>query len=223
MEKKATGVGAFVELLAKGPQDAHMTLGSTHSFFSSGRRTWKTYDAFSKDPIINEFDEPQPKSLNEGILPINARNILRTGDLIVSMTLLVELPVLDAAYCYVSDVGNKLIESVSIYVAGVELDRMSGLHMLIKSVMSNAYVGRFQEMINGTLVGGSFNSASPLQDVSSNARLMLHVPIPFWFWRAQVSNVFPFSALVTTNPLVKLTLRKLGCIIVPAPDADATM
>lgn len=181
------------------------------------------YDAFSKDPVINEFDEPQPTFVNEGILPINACNILRNGDLIVGMTLLVELPVLAGPYLYVSDVGYKMIDSISIHVAGVELDRLSGIHMLIKSFMSNAYVGRFGEMINGTLVRGRFDSSSSLQDESVDSRLVLHVPIHFWFGRAQVSNGFPLSALVTTNPVVKLTLSKLSNIIRPAPDADATM
>lgn len=220
---QTTSIGTFVQLLAKGPEDVHTTVNSTHSFFASGQRTWKTYDAFAKDPIINEFDEPQPAFTSNGILPIFPCNIQRAGDLIVGMTLLVELPVLESTYHYVTDVGYKLIDSISLHVAGAELDRLTGLHMLVKSVMSNAYTGKFTEMVNGTRVHGSFDSDSSLQDSSVNSRLILQIPIPFWFARTQVSNGFPLSSLVTTNPVVKLTLSKLSTIISPAPDPDASM
>jgi hypothetical protein len=139
------------------------------------------------------------------------------------MTLLVELPVLDSAYHYVTDVGYKLIDSISIHVAGAELDRLTGLHMLVKSVMSNAYAGMFKMMVNGVLAHDSFDSNLSLQNSSSNSRLILQIPVPFWFARAQVSNGFPLGLLVTTNPVVKLTLSKLSTIIHPAPDPDATL
>lgn len=49
------------------------------------------------------------------------------------------------------------------------------------------------------------------------------MPIPFWFARSQVSNGFPLATLVTTNPVVKLTLSKLSTIIRPKPESDASL
>lgn len=210
----------FVQLFAIGPQDLSLTVGPTHSFFPVGSRSWRTYDAFAKDPVVNCFNEPQPAFTNADVSPVFTCDLRRSGDLITSLLLEVELPVLQNEYAYVPDVGYRLIDSMSISVGGVQLDSMEGLHMIIKSHMSNTHVNG---MVNGTLVKGTFDSGCSLQDDSAERRLILQVPIPFWFGRSQVSNGLPIAALMTPSPLVKLVLGKLSGIIQPTPPDGTVM
>lgn len=220
-----TSLGTFVQLLAKGAQDVHTTVGPTHSFFATGQPSWKTYDAFSKDPVVNEFNEPQPVFSNDDVQQVFTCSLQHSGDLIVGMMLVIELPELDSGYSYVSDLGYKLIDQLSISVAGVELDQMTGLHMLVKATMSNALneVTNFREMLNGSTVAGPLDSEADIQDESAVNHKLLHVPIPFWFGRAQVSNGFPLASLVTTQATLKLKLSQLSSIVRPAPDSDVRL
>ncbi|GAQ91697.1 Cyclin family protein [Klebsormidium nitens] len=178
------------------------------------------YSFRCRDPVVNEFNEPQPVFSNADVQPVFTCSLKHSGDLIVGMTLEVELPQLDSAYPYVSDLGYRLIDELSISVAGVELDRMTGLHMLLKAVMSDAHseYSRFGDMLNGVTVPGMLDSEAEIQDGEATTHKLVHVPIPFWFARAQVSNGFPLASLITAEAIIKLKLSPLSSIIQPPPD-----
>ncbi|GAQ90580.1 cyclin [Klebsormidium nitens] len=143
----------------------------------------------------------------------------------VGMMLVIELPELNSEYSYVSDLGYKLIDLISISVAGIELDQMTGLHMLVKAVMSNAHneYSKFGEMPNGVSVPGMLDSEAEIQDGEATTHKVLHVPIPFWFARAQVSNGFPLASLITAEAIIRLKLSKLSSIVQPAPADDVRL
>jgi hypothetical protein len=226
MESSAPSLGTFVQLLAIGSQDVHTTVAPTHSFFATGQRTWHTYDAFTKDPEINEFNEPQPSLDNDsGPSSVFTCTLKRTGDLIVGLTLVVELPELDSQYQYVKDVGYKLIKEIAIGVNGVELDRLTGTHMLVKAVMSNAYNAYtlFSNLVNGVSINGVLETENSMQDSAATSHKLIHVPIPVWFGRAQVSSGFPLASLVTSDAVIKLTLNSLSTVVNNASEEDLSL
>ncbi|GAQ91456.1 hypothetical protein KFL_007890040 [Klebsormidium nitens] len=152
----------------------------------------------------------------------------KTGGLINGMFLCIELPVLTAPYAYVKpNLGYMLIDSMSLSVKGVELDRMSGVGMLVKSELSKqaAQADGVANMLDGVSVPEVLieRFECTLRDETAATHWLLHVPLPFWFARSTVSNPFPLGVLAREDAVLQITFRSIAEVIVPEPPENTTL
>jgi hypothetical protein len=80
-------------------------------------------------------------------------------------------------------------------------------------------------MVDGLPVPGTLDPAfeSSIAEEGGTSRLVLHVPLPFWFARSSVSNPFPLGALARDDAVLKLCLKPAASIVTPDPPEDAVV
>jgi hypothetical protein len=218
-------LGTIHQLQAIGPQDKLISINPTHSFFASGQ--WDRYEHFSSDPVVQYFNEPRPFLSSDSSTAFTC-TLDKSGGLVNGMFLCIELPALTAPYAYVKpNLGYMLIDSVSLSVKGVELDRMTGVGMLVKSELSKqaAQADGVANMLDGVSVPGVLSERFDftLSDETAATHWLLHVPLPFWFARSTVSNPFPLGVLAREDAVLQVTFRSTGAVIVPEPPENTIL
>ena len=191
--------GGLIQLIATGSQDKFLISNNELTFF---KKTYKRYGNFSSEEIKIPFDGNI--SFGKEIICILPKNF---GDLISKMVIQIDLKAnTDKTWGYVKKLGFAIIDYVSVYIDGSEIDRHEGDWLNIYHEIANkdGFNDNFNSMI------GNISSLTNI-DVD-HEKYTLNIPLIFWFCK-NFDTTLPISCLKERSVVIKLKLKTaLDCI-----------
>jgi len=114
-------------------------------------------------------------------------------------------------YCWVNELGHRIIEKISLFIGGEEIETHDDvlLHLLHEIYDTKAHERGYNEMIGNT-------SAMTTFDTSPKSS-KLHIPLRFFFCRNAALSL-PLIAMLYTEALIRLKLSDLDKLIVMEDD-----
>lgn len=195
-------MGALIQLVAYGAQDAYLSGNPDITFF---KNTYRRHTNFAMESIEQTFN---------GTVDFGRKvtaTISRNGDLIHKMYLQVELPVLTGGtQAWVSYLGETIIKEVEVEIGGARIDRQYGqwLHIWSELTLEKSLEDTYKVMVGET-------SALTTQ-AASVAAATLYVPLQFWFCR-NAGLALPLIALQYHEVKVNVEFRQASdCFITTA-------
>jgi hypothetical protein len=201
-----------MQLVAVGAQDMYLTYNPEITFFDTAHKTHTNFAIESMEQTLTGAVEWGNK--------ITA-NLQRTGDLVNSIYLQLDLPALNrsmfnlaahpdvAHVCWCNSVGHAAIHEVHVKIAGVTIDKHYGRWLQIWDELTckaehrhgmNEMIGRYEQ--DG--IGLSRNAQTAKT---------LYVPLQFWFNR-NVGASLPLVALQFHNVEIVVELSNLNSLVV---------
>jgi hypothetical protein len=177
--------GALLQLAALSSQDVYLTGNPEITLF---KKNYMRYTNFSIETVQVAFDG----SVSFG--SETYANLEKTGDLISKMVLVVNLQQLTSSkkWGYVDKIGHAIIDSVSIYIGGAEIDSRN-----------NDWIDIYQSITRDKSQKDNYNIM--IGNVPSLKKLALshdsyNLFIPLEFWTGKLtSSAFPVCALLNNN------------------------
>ncbi len=177
--------GALLQLAALSSQDVYLTGNPEITLF---KKNYMRYTNFSIETVQVAFDGSVSFG-NE-----TYANLEKTGDLISRMVLVVNLQQLTSSkkWGYVDKIGHAIIDSVSIYIGGAEIDkRYNDWIDIYQSITRDK-----SQQNNYNIMIGNVPSLKKLD--YSHDSYNLFIPLEFWTGKL-TSSAFPVCALLNTN------------------------
>jgi hypothetical protein len=192
--------GGLMQLVAYGAQDIYLTGNPQITFF---KVVYRRHTNFAVESIEQTFN---------GSVDFDKRvtaTISRNGDLVKSMYLEVDLPVVSGTGgTWVYGVGNALVKECEIEIGGQLIDRHYGEWMNIwteLSVPAGKRAGYDNMVLNHAKAGQLGHDTLNL----TSATKRVYVPLQFWFCR-NPGLALPLIALQYHEVKVNLTTRPLN-------------
>ena len=177
--------GALLQLAALSSQDVYLTANPEITLF---KKTYMRYTNFSIETVQIAFDGSVSFG-NE-----TYANLEKTGDLISKMVLVVNLQQLTSTkkWGYVDKIGHAIIDSVSIYIGGAEIDSRN-----------NDWIDIYQSITRDRSQKDNYNimigNVPTLKKLDySHDSYNLFIPLEFWTGKL-TSSAFPICALLNNN------------------------
>jgi len=186
--------GALLELSSHGVQDIYIIGNPNYSHF---KKVYKRHTNFSMESIRGTFNGNG--NFGEKI----TLEIPRSGDLLSSIIMEVDLPLLEASGSdtvneiqYVSNIGQSLIEYAEFKIGGQTIDKQYTEWMFIwnQLTLSSSKIMEYNQMIKST---------------SQNGPITVYVPFQFWFCR-DIANAIPLVALQYHDLELEIKFRPLS-------------
>lgn len=210
--------GALIQLATPGAQDTRLSENPDITFW---KHEYKQHSRFAIESIEQHFTG------EAGFGKKVTFEVSRIGDLLSGLTLQTVLPALDATHVqqtgtpsggqantddlrasYVNSIGHAMIESVTVYIGGSQVDKHYGLWMEIWSELStpDSKKAGYDSMI------GRYGTMADAQ-LGSEMQTTLLVPFSFWFCRAP-GLALPLVALPHNQVRVEIEFRTVQqCVV----------
>jgi len=200
-----------VEIAYVGIQDTFLTGEPQFTYF---QRVYKQHTKFA----IEVMDTPIDGEFNFGSQLL--ATIPRMGDLIRTIYLRVILSnvssqsaFLDSTSVgYTDSIGNALIEYADLLIGGQTVQRINGEYM---EIYNDMWISNSQQEAIKALVGTNYSLNALTSDTGGPPTSLYIIPLPFYFYRTD-SMAIPLSALTYQEVQVRIQLRPLSQLIVPA-------
>lgn len=187
------GGGVMQLQTSSGAQDIYLTGNPEVTFFKG---EYQRHTNFAQESIECTFNG------TVGFGNTISAVIPRNGDLVTSMCLQVELPVLTGTgtQAWVRNIGNVLIKEVEVQIGGQKADKHYGqfMHIWHELTEQSGHQDTYNVMIG--------NTAELTEEKSSVSAATLYVPLQFWF-NTNVGLALPLIALQYHEVKVEITLR----------------
>ena len=202
--------GGYFQLIAQGPCDVYLTGNPSISFF---KFVYRRYTQFSMELISLPFNViPSFTTMQKTEAHCN---IDRNADLLHDCYLLYDLPAIyteDVPFSWVDNVGNKIIDEVSIKCDGQNLDRQFGEFMQCYSdlSLSSNKKKKYERLVNGNTNINNIdfpNQTEIAYPVLPAKRLL--IPLPFWFCQNSGLSI-PLIALQYTKLRIDIIYTRLN-------------
>lgn len=187
--------GGLMELIARGVQDIFL-IGNPHiTFFKA---VYRRHTNFSIEPILQTLNGET--NFDKKVVA----KIARSGDLLSSLLLEIDIPLIeatgDAPISWVNSLGHALIEYVEFQIGGQTIDKHYGewLEIWSELTMDESYQNGYGNMISKY---DSFTTVT--------GPLTLYVPLQFWFCR-NIGLALPLIALQYHEVEVIIKFRKFS-------------
>jgi hypothetical protein len=191
--------GGLMQLVAYGAQDIYLTGNPQITFF---KVVYRRHTNFACESIEQTFN---------GSIDFGNRvtaTIARNGDLIKSMHLEADLPVINTAGEYwTNGLGNAMIKKAEIEIGGQLIDRHYGEWMDIWTHLTTPYDKR--AVGYDLMVGNS----DVLDTTNGEQKRRLYIPLQFWFCR-NPGLALPLIALQYHEVKLNIELRASADVIV---------
>ena len=187
--------GGLLQLVAYGSQDVYLTGNPQITLF---KNVYQRHTNFSTEPFEIQFD---------GIEDFNQEiscTISKNGDLVSKTHLIVKLNSnTTQTWGYVNKLGYSMIDYVSIYIGGTEIDRHYGNWLNLWHELSSnlGHNDGFNKMI------GNISSMTKVDE--NHSAYTLYIPLEFWFCRHYGLSI-PLVALQNRNVIIKVKLRPVN-------------
>jgi hypothetical protein len=194
---------ALLQLVARGRQDAYLTSNPQFTFF---KHVYRRYTPFAKESIPIDFD---------GYTNFGQRvttTIPRHADLLSSLFIEVDLPgqpdPTNPTYWWVNDIGNALINDISVEIGEKEIDKHTGEWLNIWGELTVPASQRegYNEMI------GHWNIYPPFPSQTATPPLHLTIPLRFWFCNT-IGAALPLIALQAHPVRIIIHIRPLQDLV----------
>lgn len=188
----------YLQLIAKGAQDKHLTTNPQISFFKA---VYKRYTNFARTSVeVPLMGDTTFGGLCRAILP-------RRGDLIADTYISVELPAVTVdgpdlpTARWTSKLGHAMIEYVEIVIGNEVIDRHTGEYLEILSQLTQTDE---KKRLYNNMIGhkGSLINDQPLLEPQ-----FLYIPLQFWYCR-NTGLAIPMCALQIHDVEIRIKLRK---------------
>ena len=185
--------GGLLDLVAHGVQDVYLIGNPNYSFF---KKVYKRHTNFVSESIRTTFDG-QGNFGNKIVI-----DIPRSGDLVNTMLMEVDLPELEAtgsdnmhSIQYIPNVGQALIEYAEIKIGGQTIDKQYSewIYMWSQLTLSSPKLREYNQMVKSN---------------PQNGPMTVYVPFYFWFCR-DIGNALPLVALQYHKVELEIALRPL--------------
>ena len=220
--------GGSIQLSAWGSQNKYLMGNPALTFF---KKVYKTHSNFSIESIAVSLNRTDANIFQPTILKAK---IPRSGDLVSQIYLVFELPpILSDSFTrfrWVENIGEAIIDNVTISIGNVVVDRQSGEFM---HVYNHAHLPSFRREMYNKMIGNITALNNPFKEQvlekiykdnairvtkiypeegsAANPTLPAHkcfVPLQFWFNR-EVSSAIPIVALQYMEVEVTIELRPI--------------
>lgn len=201
--------GAIISLNAIGQQDTYLTSDDPeHSFFKYGMKQHSTFTKFHRN---TQVDNPGTKATwpmgETVIVTMNPRNM---GDLLSNMYIVVDFPGLTGTSNVADQIGRHLIESVSMHIDEIEVEKYYDDWGIIYDEM---YLDASEKRTKRYTINRNLAEGSSIQNdesvVRNSSKLM--IPIPLFFSRKyegdEYSTNFPNRPYFPTCAIHKQKLE----------------
>lgn len=203
--------GGYFQLIAQGPADFYLTGNPSITFFKA---VYRRYSQFSMELIELPF-ETLP-DLQPAQQTISKCKIDRNADLIFDSYLRIKMPAIystDIPFKWIDNLGSKLIEEVTIFANGAQIDKQYGEFMNIYNDVSltNEKKYNYQKLINGNNLNNfsGFNLNSQNSEYPVIPSKLLLIPFNFWFCRNS-GQAIPLIALQYTEMRFEILFNQLN-------------
>lgn len=197
-----------MQLVAIGAQDLFLSYNPEITYFDTSHRSYTNFAMESMEQLFQG-------SLSWGK---QATCLLtRTGDLVHGMYLQVELPALTLAsvgaptgpnsVAWTNNLGHALINSVTLSIGGVPIDKHYGRWMAIWHELT------FKEEHRSGMNEMLCRSDDESVEGNANRARTLYVPLQFWFCR-HIGASLPLVALQFHDCQIKVELNNLNALVV---------
>lgn len=193
---------ALLQLVARGRQDAYLTSNPQFTFF---KHVYRRYTPFAIESMPIDFDG------NSNFGQRISATIPRYADLLSSLFIEVDLPILPdtqrPTYKWVNDIGNALINDISIEIGDKEIDKHTGEWLNIwgeLTVPASKRYGYF-DMIGHWEV-------YPPTVIDPTEVLHLTIPLRFWFCNT-IGAAIPLIALQAHPVRIIIHIRPLQDLV----------
>ena len=202
--------GGYFQLIAQGPCDVYLTGNPSISFF---KFVYRRHTQYSMELISLPFNViPTFTTMQKTEAHCN---IDRNGDLLHDCYLLYDLPAIyteDIPFSWVDNVGNKIIDELSIKCDGQNLDRQFGEFMNCYKALTltSTKKKKHEILVNGNTNINNIafpNLTENLYPVLPGKRLL--IPLPFWFCKNSGLSI-PLIALQYTKLRIDVIYTRLN-------------
>jgi len=207
--------GALVQLVAVGAQDQFLTADPEITFFKS---VYRPYINFAIESIEQTFTGTADFGRSATV------EVDRNGDLITKVLLEITLPRVevsgnDPTFQWVDNIGNIMIEEISVEIGGQEIDKQFGQWYVIWNELTlpeekregyNNMIGQQNVIVNATDPSDlvfSFNGLQTPKAVQPETKL--YVPAFFWF-NTNSGLALPIIALQYHQVKIKVKFRRFS-------------
>lgn len=209
--------GGLMQLVAIGAQDMYLSYNPEITFFDTAH---KTYTNFALESMEQNFSAGAV-----GWGQQTSTNLARTGDLVNTMYIQLELPKLVKSdfitagmtgtewdefdsVAWTNCVGHAAINYVQLTIGGVPIDKHYGrwLHIWDELTCKAEHFDGVSQMV------GRHPDEDDLKENGKKART-LYVPLKFWFNR-NVGAALPLVALQFHDVSIKIELNNLNALVV---------
>jgi hypothetical protein len=199
------------QLIAMGPQDFYLTGNPSITFFKS---VYRRYSNFSMEMIELPFNN-LPDFQNES-QTLSKCKIDRNGELVHDTYIRVKLPAIytkDIPFKWIDNLGSKLVEEVSIFASGAQIDKQFGEYMFVEKELSYTDEKKYNydRMINGNNINGFSGLDTSKFDTNFPVipgKLLL-IPLNFWFCKNSGQSI-PLVALQYTPMTIDILFNKMN-------------
>ena len=188
----------YLQLIAKGAQDKHLTSNPQISFFKA---VYKRYTNFGKASVeVPMMGDTSFGGLCRAILP-------RRGDLVADTYISIELPAVTASgpdmptVKWTNKLGHAMIEYVEVAIGNEVIDRHTGEYLEILSQLTQSDEKR---RLYNNMIG---HKGSLINDMQQLDPQFLYIPLQFWFCKG-TGCAIPMCALQIHDVEVRVKLRK---------------
>jgi len=190
---------ALLQLVARGRQDAYLTSNPQFTFF---KHVYRRYTPFAMESMPIDFDGYT--NFGQRVSTV----IPRYADLLSSLFIEVDLPgqpdSANPTYWWVNDIGNALINDISVEIGEKEIDKHTGEWLNIWGELTVPADKRngYNEMI------GHWNVYPPFPSQTEPPPLHLTIPLRFWFCNT-IGAALPLIALQAHPVRIIIHIRPL--------------
>lgn len=200
--------GGVIDVVAVGTQDLALTESPVITFWKSN---FKRYTRFAVESIECNFNG-QAAFGNKTYATIQ-----RSGDLVHKMYLQVNLPALAGTdVAWTQEIGHALIEYVTLYVGGQQIDKHHGEWL---SIWSSLTLPASKTAGYNVLIGNTSTLTTPATSIPATT---IYVPLQFFFNR-HTGLALPLLALVYQEVKIEVSFRSLSQLTVGTVTGSPTM